>query len=355
MIAQLYPNWYAEPMSEGQVIVVDEQKMLERILAFPNQLEKAWTNLWIKDVAISVDKIDSVVVAGMGGSGISGQLAAELFMNSSICPVIPWADYGLPGWATSRTLLVAISCGGDTEETLDAVKKGVELKMPIVAITSGGKLAELAAIHGFPVVKVEYDGPPRAGLGWLYGSLLTLLTKLKIVTFDEKQFFQALDELKRTIAQKQFPAKAEELAVTLNNKIPVILAAAPLVAVAGRYVTQLNENSKTMALSKPLPEACHNFIVGLDFAVPEKLVVLYLESKFAFSRNIGRKKILERLFVDKDVAMVPLSVKSSSALAEQLLFLHFGDLLSFYLAGVVGVDPTPIEAITFLKSELMKL
>lgn len=342
-------------MSEGQIVVVDEQKMLEKILDSPNQLEKAWTNIWVKDLPLKTDNIENIVIAGMGGSGIAGALAVDLFGDKLSLPIVTWADYRLPGWAKDKTLLIAVSYSGDTEETLDAVKLAIERKSPILAITKGGKLEELAGISGFPVVKVDYDSPPRAALGYLYGSLLTLMAKLKTVDLTEKSYFQSLDELKKTIAQKTFFSKAEELAVTLNNKIPVILAHSPLVAVAKRYQNQFNENSKTFAEAAALPEAGHNLIVGTEYAVPEKLVVLYLESKYGFSRNVARKKILEKVFSQKDIPFIPLSVKSNSPLAEQLLLLHFGDLLSFYLAGVYGVDPTPVEAINLLKSELNKL
>jgi len=336
-------------------VVVDEQKMFDRMIDLPNQLEKAWTNLWIKSLPIKTNEIKTIIIAGMGGSGIAGQLVAELFADKCARPIITWADYGLPSWADETTLLIAVSCSGETEETLDATRQAIERKMPIIGVTTGGKLEELAGISGFPVVKFDYVGSPRAAVGWLYGSLLTILAKLQVIDLNEKAYFQALDELKTTVAQKQFLAKAEELAVTINNKIPAILAHAPLVAVAKRYQNQLNENSKTFAMAAGLPEACHNFIVGLDFAVPEKLIVLFLESKYGFSRNVARKKILEKWFEQKDIPFVPLSVKSGSPLAEQFLFIFFGDLLSFYLAGVYGVDPTPIEAIVFLKAELNKL
>lgn len=342
-------------MSEGQIIVEDQQKMLEKILELPEQLEKAWTNIWIKNLPITSNSFDKVVIAGLGGSGISGALLTDLYGKKLAKPVTVWADYGLPGWADSRTLLVAVSYSGDTEETLDAVKNAVERKLSIIAVTSGGKLEELSGISGFPLLKIDYKSPPRAALGHLYGSLLTVFAKLQLIDLTEKSYFQAVEELGKTITQKAFPPKAEELAVTLNNKVPIIMGYPPLSAVAKRYQNQLNENSKTFALAATLPEACHNVVVGTEFAVPEKLLVLFLESQYGFSRNIARKKVIEKVLSQKDVPIVPLSVKSSSPLAEQLLFLHFGDLLSFFLAGVYGVDPTPIESIVLLKSELAKL
>jgi len=338
-----------------QIVVLDEGKMLTKIHELPNQFEAAWTNLWTKELALSGQKITHVLIVGMGGSGIAGQLAQELYAQNSALPISLWANYQLPSWVTPETLLVAVSYSGDTEEVLDAVKSGLEKKMPIVAITNGGKLEKLATDSKFPVVKINYDSPPRAAVGWLYGSLLALLAKLNVINLTEKQYFSALEELKKTVKQNVFPAKAEDLAITLNNKVPVIFASAPLATVAKRWVTQLSENSKTTALAQAFPELCHNFLTGLDFAIPEKITVLCLKSQYSFSRNVAREKIVQNWFTKKNIPFSPLTMQSASPLAEQWLFLYFGDLLSYYLAGVYGVDPNPIEAVTFFKDELGKI
>jgi len=342
-------------MAEGQIVVVDEQKMLEKIYDLPNQLQSAWTDLWIKEISIKGGQFNSILITGMGGSGIAGALAAELYSSSSEILILTHNDYGLPGWVSENTLIIAVSFSGDTEETIDTVKTAIEKKLKVVCLSSGGKLEELSQIHGFPLIKIDYQSSPRAAIGHLYGSLLTLLTKLNAINLTERLYLEAIAELKKTIDTKSFPPKAEELAVQLNNKVPLILAHSPLVTVAQRYRTQLNENSKTFAATFPLPEASHNTIVGLDYAIPEKLVVIFLESSYGFSRNVARKKIFQKLFEQKEIPFIPLSVKSSNALVEQLLLIHFGDLLSYYLSGVNGVDPTPIESINFLKEELKKL
>jgi glucose/mannose-6-phosphate isomerase len=335
-----------------QIVVLDEQKMLDKIHDLPNQLEQAWTSLWIKDVPRL--EFDRILVCGMGGSGISGMLAQDLFRGSKI-PIDVWADYGLPGWVTDKTLVVAISYSGDTEETLDAAKTALELKLPVIAITRGGKLAELAKIHNFFTVLVEYESAPRVAVGWLYGLLLTLFAKLGVETLTEKQYFAALSQLKDTVNQKIFPPKAEELAMTLSNKVPVVLTSAPLGSVMRRWVTQFNENSKVFAFGALVPEFCHNTLAGLDFPIPEKLVFLYLESNFAFSRNVARKNLIEKQLSRSELPFIPLSVRADSLLSEQLLLIYFGDLLSYFLAGVYGIDPSPIEAIEKLKEDLRKV
>lgn len=338
-----------------EIVTIDESQMLSKILELPEQFEKAWTTLWIKEIAIKAEEIDQVVILGMGGSGVAGALFVELYAEKLKIPVTLWQNYQLPAWVNDKTLVIALSFSGDTEETIDGVKLAIERKCPILAISSGGKLQELSSIHGFTLVKIDYQSSPRAALGWLYGSLLTAMAKLKLIDLTEPGYFQALDELKKAIAHKIFPPKAEELAVTLNNRIPVIMAYPPLSTVAKRWQTQFNENSKTFALAAALPEACHNVIVGTEFPVPEKILVLSLESKYGFSRNNARKKALQKVLEQHEVQTLPLSVQSGSPLSEQLLLIHFGDLLSFYLAGVYGVDPTPIEPIVLLKKELSKL
>lgn len=340
-------------MAEGQVVVVDEGKMIDKIMDFPKQLEQAWTGLWTKELP-SVN-IDRVLISGMGGSGVPGLLVKDLFSRTSKVPLDTWSDYELPGYVNEKTLLIAVSYSGDTEEVIDGIKVALEKKVPIFAVGSGGKLEELAQIHGFTFLKVEATYLPREELGMLFGIVLTLLAKLQVIDLSEKNYFSALEELKSVIQHKLFPGKAEQLAINLNNKVPIFFAYSPLQAVAKRWVNQINENAKALAIVQNLPEGCHNTIVGIDFPIPEKIVVIILESTYGYSRNIARKKILQKLFEDKEVGFVPLSVKSGSPLAEQFLLLHFGDLLSYSLAGVYGVDPTPIEAIDFLKEGLKKL
>lgn len=341
-------------MSE-RIVVQDELKMLEKIQSFPRQLEKAWTSLWTKDLNLDVSGINKILLVGMGGSGIAGELARDLILDTSSRPLITWADYQLPAWVDKQTLVIASSYSGDTEETLDGIKIALERQIPLVAISSGGKLTQLATGQNFPLIPIDYQSQPRAALGALYGSLLTLLTKLKLVNLTEAKYFAALGELSRVTEEKSFHSKAEDLAITLSNKLPLVFAHQPLVGVARRWRTQFNENAKSLAVDGAVPEACHNLIVGLENPIPEKLSLLYLETNYGFSRNRARQAVLEKLVVGKTIPFTPLSIKAGNQLAEQWLFIYFGDLLSYYLAGVYGLDPTPIEMIRELKEELSKL
>lgn len=339
-------------MSTEKIIVIDEGKMLFNIQDFPNQLEKAWTTFWIKDIPFSLNQFKQVIMLGMGGSGIAGKLLVEQFEFE--IPVMIWQDYHLPSFVDKNTLVIAVTFSGDTEETLDGLKLAIEKGLTVIAIGSGGRAEELSKIHNFLFLKIDYQSQPRSALGWLYGGLLTLASKLKLISLNEKSYFQALSELRTLVEKKSLFEKAEDMATSFNNKTPVIVASSPLVSVASRWAAQLNENSKSSAFSLSVPELCHNFIASVSNPMPEKFTLVYLDSNYSFSRNKVRRKVIEKIFTQSETSFTPITVRSGSSLAEQLIFIYFGDLVSYYLAGVYGFDPTSIENISYLKNELKK-
>lgn len=336
-----------------EIVVQDPQDVLKRIQEQPIQYEKAWTGLWTQTLPLKSELIKRVLILGMGGSGVAGQLVRELPLTGNIS-IDTWADYQLPNWVEASTLVVAVSYSGETEETLDALNFALKKKAQVVAVTTGGKLAQIGKKKGFAVLRFTYPSAPREAIGFLYGLVITLLAKLSVVKVQEKDYFDALGELQQAVKDKDFREKAEKLSVLLANKIPVIISSAPLTGVTKRWANQFNENSNTFAAAFSLPEISHNFVAGLDYPNPEKLAVFLLKSGYAFSRNTTRDKLLEEVLVKKEIQTTPLELTSRSILAEQWLFIYFGDLLSYYLAGVNGVDPSAIEPIQFLKSELKK-
>lgn len=337
----------------AEVVVQDKERMLEKIQALPQQLRDAWVSLWTKELPWDGGGVDKVVVAGMGGSGVAGRFAKELFASESSLIFEVVSGYSLPKWVDSHTLVVAISYSGNTEETLNLAKEAAQAEAKLVVIASGGKLVDQAVETGY--LAVDYRSQPRLAIGWLYGLLLVLLVKLKLVGLTEAKFMGAVEELEKVVREKSFLEKAENLAVSISNRLPIILAYPPLTSVAYRWQTDLNENAKTTSFASAMPEFCHNLLAGLEFPSPEKLALILLESKYAFSRDVARGKTLESFCRKKTLTFFPISVRSNCQLAEQLFYVYFGELLSYYLAGVNGVDPTPVNTIESFKKELTKL
>jgi len=349
------------------VVVLDEHHIIDQIKQLPLQLQTAWYTAMKKDFK-PPEGITQIVIAGMGGSGIAGHLAADLTRDKLPYPIIIWSDYEAPRFIGKSTIFIAVSYSGETEEIIDATKAALASNASIYIISGPGKLADLAVKEQLPIVGIGNDGiPPRCALGSIYGSLLAVLSQLispnvennleaiessapSIIDCDN--ITQSVRELEKVIDSRDFTDKAEQIAVRLTNRLPLILTNWPLLSVAKRFVNQLNENSNTFACLAEVPEFCHNGINGLDFFVSEKLLIFYLESKFAFSRNSRRKVIIEEICQQKNISYLPLSVKSGSILAEQLLFIYFTDLVSYFLAGINGIDPYDIDSINQIKEKL---
>jgi len=336
-----------------EVVVQDKGKMLEKIQALPKQFIDSWTSLWTKDLPWKKEGIKKVVIAGMGGSGVVGRLACDLFQADSELIFSLLSDYNLPAWVSGDTLVIVVSYSGNTEEMLSVASQCKARKARLVVITSGGKLLEHLESPGY--LAVDYHSQPRLAIGWLYGLLLVLLSKMKLVNLSEAKYMAAVEELETVVKNKTFLEKAEMLAVNLSNRIPIIVGYPPQSAVAYRWQTDINENAKTTAFSATIPEFCHNLLAGLDFPSMEKLALVLIESKYAFSRNVARGKVLENLASKRGLTLFPISVRSGSALAEQMLYLYFGELFSYYLAGINGIDPSPIEVIETFKKDLVRL
>ncbi|MGQ9708659.1 MAG: SIS domain-containing protein, partial [bacterium] len=153
------------------------QRMLELIFNIPEQFEQAEKIGWGCRIK-NLQEVKNIVVVGVGGSAITGDVIRTIFLQESSLPVLVWRDYYLPAAVTKRTLLFVISYSGNTEETLTAYQEAKRRGSQIVVITSGGKLAERARSDGFEILVVPAGMPPRSALGLLTISMLTALNRL---------------------------------------------------------------------------------------------------------------------------------------------------------------------------------
>ncbi|MBP1632761.1 MAG: Mannose-6-phosphate isomerase, partial [Acidobacteria bacterium] len=203
------------------------------------------------------------LVTGMGGSGIAGSLAAVVAAADGR-RVGVHRSYGLPGWAGSvRPLVVAVSHSGDTEETLSAFETAGQLGLDLAAVTTGGRLAALAAEAGCPVVVTPAVPQPRAAVGYLTGAVLRLLEAAGVVPLQSAGLLEAADVVERLLdgGRGAAVALAEDLAGALYDRLVVIYGAEGGPAVAAyRWKTQINENGKAIAYTSSFPELDHNEI-----------------------------------------------------------------------------------------------
>lgn len=337
----------------------DPQNMLSEINNLPEQLATAW-KLGLEKPLPDRKCIKQVVIAGMGGSAIAADLLAAYLYQSGRVPVFVHRDYGLPAWACgSETLLVASSHSGNTEETLDAFETGIKNQCNLMVISTGGRLVERAREAGAPVWLFNHNNQPRAAVGFSFGYLLALMTRLELAPDQADQVASTIRDMRTQqeslgplIPVSQNPAK--RLAGQLAGRWINIIGSGMLAPVARRWKGQFNELAKAGAGFDCLPEADHNTLAGLTN--PEKVLnqtaTIFLNGSFDHPRNQLRIKLTKQAFMLAGLNTNDYSAPGNTPLAQQWCALHFGDHLAYYLAMSYGEDPTPIPSIQEFKQHL---
>jgi glucose/mannose-6-phosphate isomerase len=339
---------------------LDPNNMLDRIGELPRQCRAAWTLVQKATLPPNYSAVRHVVVVGMGGSAIGGALLRGLVAGECAVPITVVRGYTLPAFVQGPDyLVIGCSYSGNTEETLAAFGAGLERGARLVAVTTGGKLTTMMRERGLPLVRFDYSSQPRAALGYSFVLLLGICWQLGLLrdySTDLEEAAQVMDTWQTEIGPKVPTARnaAKQLALQLEGQLPVVYGAGFLAAVANRWKTQFNENSKHWAFFEVLPELNHNAVVGLSIPqeVQEHALVLMLCSSLDHSRVQARWKVTRELLAREGVAVKEIQGRGESTLAQMLSLIHFGDYVSFYLAMVNDADPTPVETIAFLKQRL---
>lgn len=339
---------------------IDADNILENMQEFPDQIEKCWAD-WQK-IAIPTPYITakSVLILGLGGSGIGAALTVALARRE--CPLVVEVscDYTIPAWVDKYTLVIAVSYSGYTEETLAAFKAAAAKTDKLITISTGGTLASIGSNHKALHYEVKYSSQPRQALGYSLTSLLAILAKLRLLDIKTNDIEEAMILLKGFLKKIDvdvpvYRNQAKILAQKLVNRIPIILAADPLVEVARRWKGHLNEDAKTAAYFEEIPEMNHNALVGLEFPenLGQKVFVMILESRYNHPRNKLRQNIMTQIFSQRRIPCETVMMEpAGSILAEIFQMILLGDYISYYLAILNNVAPEPVEIIDFLKDKL---
>jgi glucose/mannose-6-phosphate isomerase len=338
---------------------IDSQDMIGQINRLPDQLADAW-ELGQSLSLPGFTGVRYVLVAGMGGSAIGADLLASYAALRCSVPVIVLRDYHLPAWANGpETLVITSSHSGNTEETLSVFDQARGRGCRVLAITTGGKLAEIAAAQGQPVWIFVHSGQPRAAVGYSFGLLLAAFTRLGLLPDPSMELKDALDAMRdqRESLKPETPVRfnpAKRMAGQLMGRTVAVFAADFLAPVARRWKGQLAELAKAWGQFEEIPEADHNTLAGLDN--PESILIqtfaLFLTAPSNHARNRLRLEYTRQIMMTQAVNTDVIEARGSSSLAHMWTLLHFGDYTAYYLAIAYGEDPTPVEAIEMLKSEL---
>lgn len=341
---------------------LDADHMIDHIHAMPDHIESTWARAQTLPLPNTFAQIDKMVICGMGGSAIGGELAAAAIADQCRVPIAVSRGYDLPAYATGEgTLVVACSHSGNTEETLAAFALAEARGVQRMAICTGGALRDRAQRAGVVTWTYDYAAQPRAALGFSLALLLALMSRLGLARDLGNDVAEAAaimrvmtDSLRPETPAVQNPAK--QLAGALLGYIPVVYGAGIMASVARRWKTQFNENSKAWAHFEVMPELNHNAVVGLTLpaGLKDKVRVVMLRSAFDSPRVAQRFEETAKLYQQPgvEIGVETVRAQGQSRLAQMLSALRLGDYVSFYLAMAGGVDPTPIGPIALLKEKL---
>ncbi len=343
-------------LDRAAIARVDASDQLGDVLAIPEHLRDA---LW-KVESSELKPWDSpggLVVAGMGGSAIGGRLARAVLGDHASRPLLASRAYGLPPWTTPEVTVLCASYSGNTEETLACYEAAGALGATRVAVTTGGRLAELARRDGVPVIPVAAVSSPRCAVAYMTVAALEVAAHCGAGPRMTSEIDVAADHLEQLVTEwgpdGADDSLAKTLARSLNGSMPVIVGAGFTTPIAYRWKTQLNENAKVPAMAQELPEFDHNDIVGWQGA-PEigRLTAVFLEDCDNHPRIRQRVELTERLIAANTVGTYRVETRGTTSVERVFSLVLLGDLVSLYLAVLRGLDPSPISVIDELKASM---
>ena len=342
-----------------RIRAADSGDMLGRIKDLPKQVRDAWAIAGKATIPPAYSDVRSIVVAGMGGSAIGGDLAAALLADELKVPMTVHRDYGLPAYVGRDSLVIVSSYSGNTEETLSSFEEARKRGAKVLALTTGGKIAELARASNYPVVTFSYKAQPRAALGYSLGLVLGVLSKLgfaRDLSDDIEAALSDLAKLEERVHEGARTNDAKKMALELQGRIPFAYGAGVMGVMARRVKGQWNENAKNWSAFDVMSELNHNAVVGFENPTIAKdaLTVLLLRSDRDNPRHKLRFEITRELLDRSRIPHKTLQFAGRNMLSEILQMVYFTDYVSFYIALLNGADPSPVKSIDYLKDRLAK-
>ncbi len=319
----------------------------EHYLAWYRQFQKQLDAM--RDVVLEKlsEKPRAIVISGMGGSGIVGDFYQVVASEKLDIPVFTVKDYALPKWVSKHDLVVSISYSGNTLETIECFKQALNVGAKVVAISSGGKLENLARENNVPHVKVIKGLVPRASLPSMFAALsksLNMVLGEKVVR--EEEFEETIDILKHGVSE----AEVKKIADHVENTLPIIVGCTKYFPLAIRFKNELNENSKIPAKVEIVPEWGHNDIVGWEQPYFRKFSALILkEKKSKDSKCIAILDYITKYFEKSGIKTLTVEIKGESTTAQMLYGSLIAGLVSVELAYRRNIDPVETKSINEYK------
>ena len=346
--------------NQQQIKKLDTEKMADFIAELPKQCLKAYHEANKITLPADYKKPSSgwknIVICGMGGSAIGGELAKNLTSEQIEIPILINRSWSLPASIDKESLVILVSYSGETRETLSCAEAAANKKAKIFVITSGGQLEKMAKKEKWPMFKFNYKAPPRASLAYLFMPILVILEKLSLIDFKNWQIEKSLatlDKFNQTF-YPEIPTEkniAKHLAYYVFDHLPIIIAPDKLAAAARRFKTQIAENAKNFVFFETIPEIFHN---SVESFLPEYLKndIVFLILEDGSGEQTKCVVALQKLLDKEKIQWEKIPTFGNNLFMQVLSLTLVGDWLSFYLAMLNQINPTPVEKIQWLKTRI---
>jgi glucose/mannose-6-phosphate isomerase len=349
-------------MTLDDVTRKDPRGMSIWIADFPKQIEEAVAIGKDVHIKLNVKGIQNIVLTGLGGSAIGGDLLRSYLAEELNVPFIVNRNYLLPEFVGKNTLVIVSSYSGNTEETISAQKDAIKRKAKVLCISTGGAIVKTAKKFRQPWIQIPPGLSPRAALGYSFFPLLVVFGKLGLIKSKDKDIKETIQLLKTKAALYSNPESAEnaplKLAERIKGKLPIIYSPTEhLDAVNIRWRGQIAENAKQLSSGHVLPEMNHNELVGWKVLTDlmKQMHVVFLKDAGTYKRITVREEITKRIVAQYAGMVTEVASEGKSLLARMFSLIHFGDWVTLYLALLNDEDPEPVAVIDFLKAELAQV
>jgi glucose/mannose-6-phosphate isomerase len=350
-------------MEKKLIKKIDKSNMFDVLKTFPLQVKNALKIAGKYDLkSFNKSGIKNIIISGLGGSAIGGDLFRSYTQYEMKIPVLVNRNYTLPKFADKNTLVIISSYSGNTEETISAYKQAMETKCRIICITSGGEVKKIAEKNKHNCIIIPGGLQPRCALGYSFFTLLALFIKLGFIKDREEEIEETIKILddgkaKYTVLSSE-KNLAMQIAIDLKGKLPIVYSSTDLMDVVNlRWRGQISENAKIVAYGNFYPEMNHNELVGwkLNEDILKKMIVIFLKDKNDNERIKLRMNITADIYKKYSNNIISLESNGKGKLGRIFDLIYLGDWVSYYLAILNGVNPTPVDVISYLKNKLEKI
>lgn len=342
---------------------LDKSNMLGSIEMLDKQIEQTWAEVNKLSIPSSYKKVNKVIINGMGGSAIGGHILRALYYDKLKVPVGIINSYHIPECVDHNTLYVVSSYSGDTEEPLEEINKAIKRKAKIIGITSGGKLEKIFRKKGLPcfVFNPKYNpcNEPRMGLGYSVFGQIGIFHKCGLINISDKEVGEVRNYIKQVYSRYKanVPANkniAKQIAEQFYGKIPVLIASEFLSGNVHTFANQINENGKNFSIYHLISELNHHLMEGLRSPKSERkdLFFLFINSNLYHPRNQKRYEVTKEIVRKNKIGFIEFKPTGKTKLLQSFEVLNFGSYVSFYLAILNNVNPSPIPFVDFFKSHI---